>query len=311
MPRVSVIIPAYNAEAYLPETLASVEAQSYRDWEVVVADDGSTDGTVDAAQAVGQHIRVLRGTSNEGPAAARNRALQVASGELLAFLDADDLWLSDYLDRLVRLYDESLTRVVRPGVVTCDARLLGPDGFLPETYADLMGFPGEVTLTRMLVSSPIYGGALAPRALVDEAGGFCPDLFGTEDYDLWLRLVELGYGVVAARDALAIYRLRPASVSANLPRMARSLQLTYRRALERGRLTPRQRRIALRQLRLQRALEQVGLVMSERRAGARPLARLLRGVPLFLRVAAENPDRWLAAMRILTGRGSPLSQVVK
>jgi hypothetical protein len=147
--------------------------------------------------------------------------------------------------------------------------------------------------------------------LVDEAGGFCPEIFGTEDYDLWLRILELGYPAVALREALTVYRLRSASVSANLPRMARSLQLTYRRALERGTLTPRQERIARRQLRLQRALEQVGELMSERRAGQRPVSRLVRNVPLFLRVAAENPDRWLATVRVLAGRGSPLSQVVK
>lgn len=311
MPRISVIIPAYNAKAYLAETLASVEDQTYRDWEVVVADDGSTDGTVEVAEAFGERCLVLRGASNEGPAAARNRAITASSGELLAFLDADDLWLPSYLERMVELYDASLSRGLHPGVVACDARILGPHGFLPKTYASVMGFAGGVTVARMLVSNPIFVGALSPRALVDEAGGFCPELFGTEDYDLWLRLLELGYSVIATRDALAVYRLRPGSVSADLVRMARSLQLTYRGALARDRLTPRERRIALRQLRLQRALEQLGLVISERRTGDRPLARLLRGVPLFVRVAAENPDRWLAAVRILAGRGSPLSQVAK
>jgi glycosyltransferase involved in cell wall biosynthesis len=311
MPRVSVIIPAYNAQAYLTETLASVEAQTYRDWEVVVADDGSTDATVETAETFGERFKVLRGGSNEGPAAARNRAVPASDGELLAFLDADDLWLPSYLDRMVQLYDESQTRGVRAGVLTCDARILGPDGFLPKTYMEFKGFPSDVTMMRMLVSNPVFGGALSTRALVDEAGGFCPELFGTEDYDLWLRIMELGYRVVATREALTVYRLRPASVSANLARMSRSLQLTYRRALERGRLTPRQRRMARRQLRLQRALEQVGLIKSERRAGGLALARLLRGLPLFVPVAAENPDRWLATVRVLAGRGSPLSQVVK
>lgn len=311
MPRVSVIIPAYNAQEYLAETLATVEAQTYRDWEVVVADDGSTDGTVAVAEAFGYGFKVLRGAANQGPAAARNRALRAATGDLLAFLDADDLWLPPYLERMVQLYDDASAQGLRPGVLTCDARVLGPDGYFRETYWELMGFPADVTLERMLVSNPIFGGALSPRAVVDDAGGFCPELFGTEDYDLWLRLVELGYAVVAGREALTVYRLRTASVSANLARMARSLQLTYRRALDRGRLTPRQRRIALRQLRLQRALEQVGLLRSERRAGGRPLARLLRHVPLFIRVAAENPDRWQVAVRALAGRGSPLSQVAK
>jgi glycosyltransferase involved in cell wall biosynthesis len=311
MPRVSVVLPAYNAEQYLAETLSSVEAQTYGDWEVVVADDASTDNTVETAEAFDGRFNVLHGTSNEGPAAARNRALAAASGELVALLDADDLWLPTYLDRIVGLYDESRARGIRVGIVTCDARILGPDGYLAKTYMDLNGFPSEVTLTGMLVSNPIFVGSLVPRSLVGEAGAFCPELFGTEDYDLWIRILELGYRVVATREALTVYRLRPESVAGNLVRMARSQQLTYHRALERGKLTPRQRRMARRQLRLQSALEQVGLIVTERRSGGRPFARVARDIPLFLRVAAENPDRWLSAARVLVGRGSPLSQVVR
>jgi len=100
-------------------------------------------------------------------------------------------------------------------------------------------------------------------------------------------------------------------VSTNLPRMACSLQLTYERALERGALNPRERRIAERQLRLQRALEQVGLAIADLGRGRSPASRVARYLPLFLRVAVENPDRWGSAVRVLAGRGSPLSQVGK
>jgi hypothetical protein len=148
-------------------------------------------------------------------------------------------------------------------------------------------------------------------ALVNELGGFCPQLFGTEDYDLWLMILERGYHVQVSPDALAVYRIRPASVPGNLVRMTRSFQLTYERALERGALTPRQQRIAHRHRRLQQALEQVALIGVEWRAGGRALRLLVGGVPLFLRVAVENPDRWLPTMRILVGRGSPLLQVTK
>jgi cellulose synthase/poly-beta-1,6-N-acetylglucosamine synthase-like glycosyltransferase len=311
VPRVSVIIPAYNAEPYLAETLASVEAQTYRDWEVVVADDSSTDGTVETAVRFGERFTVLRSTSNEGPAAARNRALAAANGELLAFLDADDLWLPAYLDRIVGLYDESRERDDRVGIVTCDARILGPAGYLTKTYMQLNGFPGGVTVGGMLAQNRIFVGSLSPRLVVEEAGGFCPEIFGTEDYDLWLRILELDYRVVATREALTVYRLRPESVAGNLVRMARSQQVTYCRALERGKLTPRERRIAIRQLRLQRALEQLGLIISERRAGGLPFARLALHIGLFVRVAAENPNRWGSAARVLVGRGSPLSQVAR
>jgi glycosyltransferase involved in cell wall biosynthesis len=302
MPRVSVIIPAYNAELYLRETLESVEAQTYSDWEVVIADDASTDRTVETARSFGERCTVLSTDVNEGPAAARNRALRQASGELVVFLDADDFWLPTYLDRLVNLYDEGLASGGRVGIVTCDARRLSSDGYRPQTYFEVYGFPAEVTVTGMLEANPIYGGALAPYALVEGLGGFCPELFGTEDWDLWLRIVEMGYRVLVIPEALAVYRDQPTSVSTNLIRMARSRQLTYRRALDRGRLTARQRWIARREMRLQRAVEEIGLARSPGSQGARRSARLARELPLFIRVAAENPTRWPSALRLVAGQ---------
>ena len=99
MPAVSVIIPAYNAEAFLARAIRSVEAQGFRDFEVVVIDDGSTDGTAEVAQGFSS-VRCVRG-SHGGEAAARNRGLDEARGELVAFVDADDEWLPEKLDRQV------------------------------------------------------------------------------------------------------------------------------------------------------------------------------------------------------------------
>jgi glycosyltransferase involved in cell wall biosynthesis len=311
VPRVSVVIPAYNAEPYLAETLSSIDAQTYGDWEVVVADDASTDRTADVAESHGARFQVVRSEVNEGPAGARNRALGKASGELVAFLDADDRFLPEYLERMVHLCDESRASGVDVGIVSCDALVLGPTGPHEQTYMELNGFPDELTIGAMLVANVVPPGSMSFRELVDDVGGFCTELFGTEDYDLWLRILETGRELVATREQLVAYRVRSGSVSTNLPRMARSLQLTYRRALERGALSPRQRRITERQLRLQRALEQLGLAMAERQAGHRWRARVARHLPLFARVAAENPDRWAAAVRTLAGRGSPLSQVGK
>jgi glycosyltransferase involved in cell wall biosynthesis len=309
---VSIVVPAYNAEEHLGETLASVEAQTYTDWEVIVADDGSTDRTVDVASRFGDRFTILRGgPSNEGPAAARNRALAVASGELVALLDADDLWLPGYLERMVQSFDEGRARGLRVGIVTCNARILGPNGYLSRTFMEHQGFPDDVTVGEMLRMNTISAVALFPRALLDEVGIFCPEIFGTEDYDLWLRIIELDYRVVVVREPLAIYRLAERSVSTNVARMARALQLTYERALARGRLTPAERRAAQRQHRLQRALEQVGLLLVARREGGRLYARIARNVPLFLRVAVENPDRWAAAIRVLAGRSSPLAQLAR
>ena len=131
MTRVSFIIPAFNAEAHLAETLRSVEAQTYGDWEVVVADDGSTDGTVEIARGFGAKVKVVRSLVNGGPGAARNLAISSSSGELLAFLDADDYVLPEYLEHLVDLFDSRQARDGDVGIVACNARLLGPTAFFP------------------------------------------------------------------------------------------------------------------------------------------------------------------------------------
>src|SRR5215208_6041734 len=98
MPRVSVIMPAFNAHEHIVATLRSVQSQTYGDWEVVIGDDCSTDETVAIAQQFDDRFKVVLGAENAGPATARNRALKEANGELLAFLDADDLWLPDFLE---------------------------------------------------------------------------------------------------------------------------------------------------------------------------------------------------------------------
>jgi glycosyltransferase involved in cell wall biosynthesis len=105
--RVSVIIPLYNKAAYVERALASVAAQTFTDFEVIVVDDGSTDeGPKTVADFSDPRVRLIR-QDNMGPGAARNRGLREATGELIAFLDADDEWLPDYLAEGVRLLDEN------------------------------------------------------------------------------------------------------------------------------------------------------------------------------------------------------------
>jgi teichuronic acid biosynthesis glycosyltransferase TuaG len=289
MPRVSVIMPAYNAEAHIAEALRSVEAQTYPDWEVVIGDDASTDGTTAIAEQFAR-VTTVSNRENAGPAAARNLAVANSSGELLAFLDADDYWLPDFLAQQVALFD----RHRDAGIVTCDARLLGDDGFLPRTYIEMFGSPERLTKIDLLRFNPIFK-ALSPRAAVEAAGGFQPGIFGAEDWDMWLKIVELGYAVVANRSVLAVYRVTGGSVSSNPASMARAKQLVYRGALERGNLTPREHRVARRELRLQRAVEQM--------ASAKGLS-IGRALPLVALAVAEHPRRWPSYVRSLV-RGKP------
>ncbi|HEY8583839.1 MAG TPA: glycosyltransferase family A protein [Capillimicrobium sp.] len=287
MPRVSVIVPAYNAQAVLAQTLESVHAQRYRDWEIVVADDGSSDRTAEIARSF-DRVTVVATEGRLGPAGARNRALEAAGGELMALLDADDLWEPELLSEQVACYDAEEAREPGVGVVACDARILQDGRMQEHTYADEFGRPDGVTLTTLLTHNPILAcGALTPLGLVRDLGGFDPATWGSEDHELWLRIVERGRRIVSNPRALAIYRRGAASVSADAIGMARTNQVTLRRALERGRLDPGQARIARRELRLHEAIERVALA----RDGRSP-AHLARAVPALARVAAENPHRW-------------------
>src|SRR5262252_3863255 len=283
MPRVSVIIPAFNAEEYLGDALRSVQSQTYDDWEAVVCDDCSTDATAALAWGFGDRVILVRTDTNSGPAAARNLAIRHSSGELLAFLDADDYWLPAYLERMVSLHDSAEGE--NAGIVACNSSLLQSGRLRPETYMDIVRFPQEVTLRRILRANP-FAGVLTPRRVVDEVGGFCHELSRAQDFDLWIRIVEAGHRVIATREVLAVRRIRPHSWSSNPGVMALYSQKTYRRALERGNLSRRERRVARRELRHARLTERV---VSDEGLSFR---RAVRALPLLLLVVAEHPRVW-------------------
>lgn len=286
-PRVSVVIPAHDASATIAATLASVAAQRFADWEAVVADDASADDTAAIVAAWGDdRVRLVRATANGGPARARNLALAHARGELVAFLDADDRWLPGYLEALVGAYDREQARTGDVGIVCCDAWVEDEGGRRAETYRASIGAPEDVTLATLLRANVIFVSALAPRAAVLDAGGFDVRTFGSEDHDLWLKLVERGLRVVTVPQPLAVYRVHAASVSANPVRMAVTAQATYRLALARGRLRGRARRIARRQLDVHRAVAAL-----ERPGGRRP--RVLLGAAIaFGAEALARPAQW-------------------
>lgn len=299
MPRVSVIIPALNAEDYIQEALDSVRAQTFDDWEIVVVDDGSSDRTAEIAEAHDSKPTVIRNASTVGGGAARNTGIATSSGELIALLDADDYWLEAYLDQQVTLYDAQGGGDGRVGVVACDARILSAEGFLPHTYMEYVECPDEVGLRRLLVSNPIYGSVLMSRAAVREAGGFTT--FAAVDHDLWLRLAELGYRIVVGRRVLAVYRIGSASVSSSPVRMARYEARVYERALTRGNLNSRERRLARRALRQRRAIERVfgdGGISS---------VRVFKALPLLALVVVENPQAWRSIPRIARRGLNPLA----
>ena len=183
--RVSVIIPTYNRAALVTEAVASVLAQTYRDFELLVVDDGSTDGTLVALAPLGDEIKVLRREERRGVSAARNLGAKAAAGEWLAFLDSDDLWLPDKLARQVEYLK------AHPDLVICQTGETwirnGVRVNPPESCRKVAGNIFLPSLQRCLVSP---SAVMLHRRLFEEMGGFDESLPAAEDYDLWLRIAS-------------------------------------------------------------------------------------------------------------------------
>jgi glycosyltransferase involved in cell wall biosynthesis len=301
VPRVTVIIPAHNAAAVVDAAVRSVFDQTYRDWQLVVADDASSDATVTVLERFAPRVEIVRSETNRGPAAARNLALRQARGELVAFLDADDWWLPEYLERQVARYDAEARAAGAPvGLLACNARIAGPGGFEPRTYCELFRRVEPITLERVLRRNVIYYSAVVPRAVGEHVGWFDESLFGTEDHDLWIKILERGYRAVLTHEPLCVYRRTAGSISLNVARQAANNQKTFHRALRRGHLTARQRRVARSEIRYNRAMEIVASVAFAEGRITGSSWRIVRSLPLLTWVTATRPrhwPEWLAALR--------------
>lgn len=210
-PRVSVVIPAYNAAATLPETLNSVFSQSFTDFEVIVVDDGSTDATPELLAAYGERIRVHRKPNEGKPAATRNLGVGAARGEYMAFLDADDCWEKDKLALQVALLDERPdVGLVYTGDVTIDetGRRLSvnpcPPGATGRMYE-------ELSVHNVMVGSSVV---VRRRAIV-EAGGFDESLTSIENWDLWIRIAR-EWAIDCIDKPLTLYRIHSGNRSGNV-----------------------------------------------------------------------------------------------
>jgi glycosyltransferase involved in cell wall biosynthesis len=238
-PAFSIIVPAFNAEATLRATLASVDAQTDQDLEVIVVVDGSTDNTLALAQelARGKPWTVVH-QANGGLPAARNAGLRAASGRWMALLDSDDWLLPGFLARMREL----LTSAPDVGLAFVDAWLWEE---VPRRFAKRAAsgpyrpkplptghWPFFLAIKEI---NFVYGAACAPLALVrDELGGFNEHLRAAEDWEMWMRIAATGRPCIGIDERLAIYRKRPGQMSKDLRRMAEG-QLAAVRSV-RGRL---------------------------------------------------------------------------
>jgi glycosyltransferase involved in cell wall biosynthesis len=222
MPRVSVLLTCYNHFAYLPQALEGVRNQTFRDFEIIALDDGSTDGTREWL-ALQPDIRCVFNPKNIGTYATLNVGLAKASGELIAVLNDDDLWAPQKLERQVRLLDEN--RDV--GLVHTGGHFIDGDG--KKTDGNPLGFrfptfdTGDILLGLVYENKIIASAALARRECFEKVGEFDPSYFGSGDWQMWYRIAE-EYLVGFVPEPLTMYRVHGANASHKLERIWRDDQ---------------------------------------------------------------------------------------
>jgi glycosyltransferase involved in cell wall biosynthesis len=212
LPAVSIVVPVYNAAWCVGRAIDSVLAQGFRDFELIVVDDGSTDNTAAVLASYGPALRIV-GKPNGGLSSARNAGMAAARGRYIAFLDADDWWLPGKLERQVALME------LRPELAFCSttARIEGPDGAaLGEWRCSCAAQPA---LEAIFLANAFVAGSgsavLARHEALKQAGDFDESLRSLEDIDMWMRLAATG-GYACVDEPLAVILKRPDSMSRNL-----------------------------------------------------------------------------------------------
>lgn len=211
-PRVTIAVPVYNLEQYVGETLDSLKAQTFTDFEVYIVNDGSTDGSEKAIEPYLSDPRFhYIYQENKGLAGARNTALKYAAGEWFAHLDSDDIWLPNCLEVLMKLADEDSNVNLLYGNTI---RFL-EDGteYVMFNPADMQ--EGDLTLWLYEKNTLLPSVTMTKTEFIRSESGFNENLRYGEDYDLWLRLSRKGIRARAHKDPILRYRIRGQSLTSN------------------------------------------------------------------------------------------------
>jgi hypothetical protein len=227
MPKVSVIIPAYNCAKYICEAIDSVLDQTFRDFEIIIV-DSSSDNTLEILKKYGSKIRYFF-QRNAGVSAARNLGIKVAQGEYIAFLDADDVWLQDKL----QLEIDILSKNHESAIIFTDCESFNFKGTVRHSLTRITTKPERDSLGFQILQTTMNDGSifkgyfykdllwnnfiptctvLAKKKVFDEVRYFNENLLVCEDYDLWLR-IALAYPLIYLNKVTARYRLRDDGLS--------------------------------------------------------------------------------------------------
>lgn len=301
MPRVSVVIPTFNCDRFIRRTVDSALMQTYRDFEVLVVDDGSTDDTRTILAGYGSPVRYIF-QENQGASAARNTALESASGEFIAYLDADDLWASDKLAQQVEYLDaHPACGLVHSEVAVIDEQdSVVHARFNEETQRSV---PQGACLREVLQRSHIQTLTVVERRTAfDRAGKFDLRLPVAQDYLHWIQVVLEGYEIGYLSEPLGMYRWRAGSLMSSQRRLLGDFVKIYQvllteHALERNhggeiaQLVEAQLYQQERQLAYLERLECSGVIARQR------LRNLIRQWPLRIELYADFAKSFLYRSR--------------
>jgi glycosyltransferase involved in cell wall biosynthesis len=216
MPKVSVIIPTYQSGKYITQAVDSVLSQSFGDYEIIIVDDGSTDDThrILYPYLSSGKIRLIT-QPNRGPAAARNNGMKNSIAEYVAFLDADDLWQSEKLEKQVTFLNQN------PSIdlIYSDATIFSETQNWSKTHFELSPPAKDRVFENLFIRNfiPLLT-TLVRRKVIEEVNGFDESFFGPEDYDLWLRLCNKK-NIEPMIERLAMYRISSGQVTKQKIRM--------------------------------------------------------------------------------------------
>lgn len=223
-PLVSVIMSAYNAAPYIAQAIESLQQQTYPHFELIIIDDASTDNTVEIVEQIADgRIVLLRNTTNVGPAISRNRGVEVAKGEFLAILDADDLAVATRFEKQVRVFESLPTT----DVIWTDTQMITREGemlcmkYAPpaQTVIDLLrDAPNKVGEGRNFITN---SSVMMKRSAVIGAGAYDESLAWGEDGNLWIKMLRNGARFHHLPEALIFFRILTTSLTTRLRRRVR------------------------------------------------------------------------------------------
>ncbi len=219
-PLVSVIMPVYNGETFLAEAVESIQQQAYQPLEIIIVDDGSTDGTAQIAANFKGDVRCVY-QPNSGQAVARNRGLRMVRGDIIGFLDADDLWAENKLEVQLPHVTSDLSVEIVLGHINRIWAARGTSNY------------DQFTEPELALS---LGSGLFRKSVFDKVGYFDPTLRRCEDWDWFMRARELGVSIVTHKEVVAYYRRHENNMTLEKEIGNKYFAMVLKRSIERRRL---------------------------------------------------------------------------